>query len=166
MENYFILRINYDKLTYNLNILFLLTHCLPINKINWIQTNKIRTFSKIKKFNNKFSSFVLKLNQWLKIFFIVIFIHRLLSSLIFVSVGTLMDGMMKNVVGIRYFNEIFKPICISLQEVSNSQYLNIHSNNYPFLCHYNTIFTKKLIQIYLGMRGLSISVTSFLFIFS
>jgi len=45
MENYFILRINYDKPIYYLNILFLLTHCLPINRINWIQTNKIRTFS-------------------------------------------------------------------------------------------------------------------------
>jgi len=38
MENYFILRINYNKPTYYLNILFLLTHCLPINKINWIKT--------------------------------------------------------------------------------------------------------------------------------
>jgi len=59
--------------------------------------------------------------------------------------------------GIRYFNEIFKPICICLQEVGNSQYLNVHSNNYPFLCHYNTILRKTNPNIP-GMRGLSISV--------
>ena len=53
MENYFILRINYDKPTYYLNILFLLTRCLPIYKINWIKTNQIRTFSYVKKFSNK-----------------------------------------------------------------------------------------------------------------
>ena len=34
MENYFILRISYDKPTYYLNILFILTQCLPICKIN------------------------------------------------------------------------------------------------------------------------------------
>jgi len=60
MENYFIYRISYDKPTYYLNILFILTRCLPIYKINWIKTNKIRTFSYVKKFNNKFSSFETK----------------------------------------------------------------------------------------------------------
>jgi len=59
--------------------------------------------------------------------------------------------------GIRYFNEIFKPICICLQEVGNSQYLNVHSNNYPFLCHYNTIL-RKADPNKSGMRGLSICV--------
>ena len=59
--------------------------------------------------------------------------------------------------GIRYFNEIFKPICIHLQEVGNSQYLNVHSNNYPFLCHYNSILRKSNPNIP-GMKGLSISV--------
>jgi len=44
-----------------------------------------------------------------------------------------------------------------LQEVGNSQYLNLHSNNYPFLCHYNTILRKADPNIP-GMRGLSISV--------
>jgi len=39
MENYFILRLNYDKPTYYLNILFLLTRCLPIYKIIWILLN-------------------------------------------------------------------------------------------------------------------------------
>ena len=67
--------------------------------------------------------------------------------------------------GIRYFNEIFKPICICLQEVGNSQYLNAHSNNYPFLCHYNTILRKADPNIP-GMRGLRISVHRSLFIFS
>jgi len=62
MENYFILRISYDKPTYYLNILFILTRCLPIYKINWIKTNKIRTFSYVKKFSNKFSSFETKIN--------------------------------------------------------------------------------------------------------
>ena len=54
-------------------------------------------------------------------------------------------------------NEIFKPICICLQEVGNSRYLNVHSNNYPFLCHYNTILRKVDPNIP-GMRSLSISV--------
>ena len=60
MENYFILRISYDKPTYYLNILFILTRYLPIYKINWIKTNTIRTFNYVKKFNNKFSSFETK----------------------------------------------------------------------------------------------------------
>jgi len=55
MENYIILRINYDKRTYYLNILLVL-----IQLINWIKTNEIRTFSYVKKFNNKFSSFETK----------------------------------------------------------------------------------------------------------
>jgi len=38
MENHFILRINYEKPTYYLNVLFLLTRCLPMYKINWIKT--------------------------------------------------------------------------------------------------------------------------------
>ena len=59
--------------------------------------------------------------------------------------------------GIRYFNEIFKPICICLQEVGNSQYLNVHSKNYQFLCYYNSIL-RKTNQNILGMRGLSISL--------
>jgi len=45
-----------DKPIYYQNILFILTRCLLICKINWIKTNKIRTFSYVKKFNNKFSS--------------------------------------------------------------------------------------------------------------
>ena len=60
MENYFILRISCDKPTYYLNILFILTQCLPIRKINCIKTNKIWTFNYVKKFNNKFSSFETK----------------------------------------------------------------------------------------------------------
>jgi len=44
-----------------------------------------------------------------------------------------------------------------LQEVGNSQYLNVLSNNYPFLCHYNTILRKADPNI-TGIRGLSISV--------
>ena len=59
--------------------------------------------------------------------------------------------------GIRYLNEIFKSICICLQEIGNSQYLNVLSNNYPFLCHYNTILRKTDPNIS-GMRGLSISI--------
>jgi len=60
MENYFILRIRYDKPTYYLNILFIITQCLPLCKINWIKTNKIQTFSYVKIFNNKLFSFETK----------------------------------------------------------------------------------------------------------
>jgi len=47
--------------------------------------------------NSTINFLLLKLNQWLNIFFIVVFTHRLLNSSIFVSIKTLMDGMMKNV---------------------------------------------------------------------
>jgi len=137
MENYFILRINYDKPTYYLNILFLLTHCLPINKINWIQTDKIRTFSEVKKFNNKFSSFETKS---MAKDFLYSNIYSPSTQFFNLCVSWNINGWNdEKRDGIRYFNEIFKPICICLQEVGNSQYLNVHSNNYPFLCHYNTI---------------------------
>jgi len=51
--------------------------------------------------------FLLKLNQWLKIFCVIVFTYRLFNSSIFVSVGTLMDEIQKNNDDIRYFNEIF-----------------------------------------------------------
>ena len=35
MENYFILRVNYDKATYYLNILYIITQALPVTRINW-----------------------------------------------------------------------------------------------------------------------------------
>ena len=68
-----------------------------------------------------------------------------------------MNVMLKNVMVLDTLMKFYKPICISLQEVGNSQYLNVHSNNYPFLCHYNTILRKTNPNIP-GMRGLSISV--------
>jgi len=118
MENYFILRINYDKPTYYLNILFLLTHCLPIYKINWIQTNIIRTFSEVKKFNNKFSSFGTK--SIVKDF-LYNSIYSPSTQFFNLCVSWNINGWSdEKRDGIRYFNEIFKPICICLQEVGNS----------------------------------------------
>jgi len=140
MENYFILRINYNKLTYYLNIVFLLTRCLPIYKINWIKTDKIRTFSYVKKFNNKFSSFEIK--SMIKDF-LYSSIYSPSTQFFSLCVSWNINGWNdEKYWGIRYFNEIFKPNCICLKEVSNSQYLNVHSNNYPFLCHYNTILRR------------------------
>jgi len=57
-----------------------------------------------------------------------------------VSVGTLMDGMLKNVMVLDTLIMIFfKPIYICLKEVGNSKYHNGLSNNYPFLCHFNDV---------------------------
>jgi len=87
--------INYDKPTYYLNILFLLTHCFPINKILKMGAKPTKSELSVKLRNSTINFLLLKLNQWLKIFYRVVFTHRLLNSSIFVSVGTLMDGMMK-----------------------------------------------------------------------
>jgi len=46
------------------------------------------------------------------------------------------------------------------REVGNSLYFNVLSNNYPFLCHYNTILRKADSNIP-DMRGLSFSVHRF-----
>ena len=35
MENYFIIRVNYNKPTYYLNILYIITQALPVTGINW-----------------------------------------------------------------------------------------------------------------------------------
>ena len=91
------------------------------------------------------------------IFYIVVFTHRLLSSLIFVSVGTLMDGMMKNVM---VLDTLMKFLNLSVfackrSEIANT--LNVLSNNYLFLCYYSRILRKADPNIP-GMRGLSISV--------
>jgi len=137
MENYFILRINYDKPTYYLNILFLLTRCLSIYKINWIKTNEIRTFCYVKKFCNRFSSFETK--SMVKDFLYRSIYSPFTQFFNLCVIWNINGWNDEKRDGIRYFNEIFKPICICLQEVGNSQYLNVHSNNYPFLCHYNTI---------------------------
>jgi len=155
MENYFILRISYDKPFYYLTILFILTQCQPICKINWIKTNKIQTFSYVKNNYNKFSSFETK--SMVK-YFLYSNIYSPSTQFFNLYISWNINGWnAEKRDGIRYFNEIFKLISICLKEVGNSQYLNTLSNNYPFLCHYNKILRKTDPYIP-GMRGLSISI--------
>ena len=100
---------------------------------------------------------LLKLNQWLKIFYVVVFTHRLLSSLIFVSVGTLMDGMMKNEIVLDTLMKFLNLSVFACKRLVIANTLMLHSNNYPFLCHYITILRKAHPNIP-GVGGLSLCV--------
>jgi len=62
---------------------------------------------------------LLKLNQWFKIFYVVVFTHCLLNSLIFVSVGTLMDGMQKNMIELNTLMKIFLNLSVILLYLFN-----------------------------------------------
>ena len=84
---------------------------------------KIRTFSYVKKFNDKFSFFETK--SMVKDF-LYSSIYSPSTQFFSWNINGWNDAKRD---GIRYFNEIFKPICICLQEVGNCQYLNVHSNN-------------------------------------
>ena len=61
--------------------------------------------------------------------------------------------------GLLYFIDFFKPICICLQEIGNSQFLNEHSSKSPFLNHYRSLIRKADLNIP-GMRGLYIGIHS------
>jgi len=112
------------------------------------------------KLRNLTTNFLLlKLNQRLKIFYRVVFTHRLLSSLVFVSVGILMDGMIKNVMSLdtlMNFLNLSVFACKRSVIANTLMYIQIITL-YIFLCHYNTILRKTNPNIP-GMRGLSISV--------
>eukprot|EP00833_Pecoramyces_ruminatium_P010910 jgi/Orpsp1_1/1184942/evm.model.c7180000091668.1 len=161
MENYFIIRTSYAKPSYYLSILYLLTKSLPINKIDWIKTNKIRTFSSSKKLRKNslkyFNSFRIKT---LSSDFIYNSIYSSSSLFFNLCVSWNINGWnTEKRDGIKYFNDIFKPICICLQEVGNSKFLNNFTSSYPFLSQYNTLLRKADSNIP-GMRGLYIGVHS------
>ena len=86
-----------------------------------------------------------------------------LSRILNISTSVLAEiltvGILKNVTDLSIFNSIFNPICICLQEVGNSSFLNSFSNSYPFLNHYRTVLRRADKKIP-GMRGLYIGVYS------
>jgi len=96
--------------------------------------------------NSAINFLLLKLNQWYKIFFIVAFTH-LFNSSIFMSVGTLMDGMMKNVM---VLDSLMKFLNLSVFACMRSVIANILMYIQIITHFFVTIilFYEKLIQIY------------------
>jgi len=131
MENYFIIRVNYTKPTYYLNILYIITSLLPVSRINWKITNKIRTFSKNNRICSAYySSPIFELSED--------FLHtNPFSNYKYFNICTSwnINGWNSDKrEGLSYFNSIFKPLCICLQEVGNSNFLNSYTSQYPLLC--------------------------------
>ena len=154
MENYFVIRVNYTKPTYYLNILYIITSILPVKKINWIITDRIRTFSKINRICSAYhSSPIFELSSD--------FLHtNPFSNVKFFNICTSwnINGWNSDKRdGLTYFNSIFKPLCICLQEVGKSNFLSSYSAQYPFLSQYKTLLRRADLDIP-GMRGLYIGV--------
>jgi len=100
MQNYFIIRVNYDKSTYYLNILYIITQALPITRINWKIINP-STSSKKRKSKHQHKLFYSN-DSIIPLSNDFLFTNPLSSlplfhSLIFALVGISMDGILKNV---------------------------------------------------------------------
>ena len=154
MENYFIIRVNYTKPTYYLNILYIITSILPVSRINQKITNKIRTFSKNNQICSAYhSSLIFELSED--------FFHtNHFSNYKYFNICTSwnINGWNSDKrEGLSYFNSIFKPLCICLQEVGNSIFLNSYTSQYPLLCQYKSLIRRADLNIP-GMRGLYIGV--------
>ena len=154
MENYFIIRVNYSEPAYYLNILYIITSILPVKKINWIIKNRIRTVSVVNRTRSSYhSSPIFELSSD--------FLHtNPFSSVKFFNICTswnINGWNSEKRDGLTYFNSIFKPLCICLQEIGNSNFLSSYSVKYPFLSQYKTLLRRADLNIP-GMRGLYIGV--------
>jgi hypothetical protein len=130
MENYFIIRVNYNNDTDYLKVLVMITSHLPIRRINWIFTSKIRTFSVANRSINSFNS-----SPIMPIPEDILYTNLSSNGKFFnLCVSWNINGWNTDKRDeLTYFNNIFKPICVCLQEVGNSSFLNSCSNKYPFL---------------------------------
>jgi len=156
MENYFIIRVNYNNDTDYLKVLVMITSHLPIRRINWIFTSKIRTFSVANRSINSFNS-----SPIMPIPEDILYTNLSSNGKFFnLCVSWNINGWNTDKRDeLTYFNNIFKPICVCLQEVGNSSFLNSCSNKYPFLYHYKSLLRRADKNIP-GMRGLYIGVHS------
>lgn len=157
MENYFILRVNYDKSTYYLNILYIIIQALPVTRINWKIINPSASSKKKENLNININYFI-QMNLFL--YRMTFYFTNPLSPLPlfnFCSCWNINGWNSKKRDGIIYFNSIFKPICICLQEVGNSHFLNNFNSDYPFLPQYNFLIRRADPNIP-GMRGLFIGI--------
>ena len=154
MENYFIIRVNYSSPTYYMNILYMITSLLPVKKVNWIVINKIRTFSKNNRILSTYhSSPIFELSSD--------FLHtNPFSNFKYINIcasWNINGWNSEKRDGLSYFNSIFKPLCVCLQEVGHSNFLNSYSTRYPFLSQYKSLLRRADLNIP-GMRGLYIGV--------
>jgi len=83
-----------------------------LKKINWIKINKIRTFSYVKKFNNKFFFFIsFETKLMIKIFYIVVFEKKVmvldtLMKFLNLSVFDCKRSVTANTLNVMYFQII------------------------------------------------------------
>ena len=56
MENYFILRVNYNNYTDYMKVIYLITKHLPVKRIKWKITSRIRTFSNVNHNRTRYYS--------------------------------------------------------------------------------------------------------------
>ena len=151
MENYFIIRVNYKNHTDFIKVLILITSHLPIkNKVYWKIKSNIRSYSKTIR-----SSSLTPISEDF------LYTNPSSSAKFFnLCACWNINGWNTNKRdGLTYFNSIFRPICVCLQEVGNSSFLNSFSNQYPFLNHYKSVLRRADKKVP-GMRGLYIGVHS------
>ena len=156
MENYFILRVNYNNCTDYLKVIYLITKHLPVKRIKWKITSRIRTFSNVNHNRTRYYS-----EPSIPISESLLYANPFSNTKYFnLCISWNINGWnSEKRDGLTNFNSIFNPICICLQEVGNSSFLNSFSNSYPFLNHYRTVLRRADKKIP-GMRGLYIGVHS------
>ena len=157
MENYFIIRVNYSKPTYYLNIIYQVTSYLPVERINFkVIDNSHKPSSSCKINRKKYSSY-----DTISLASEFTFTnHRTNSQFFNLCVSWNINGWnLEKHDGMTYFNHLFRPICICLQEVGDSQFLNNSSPNNSLLRDYNSLL-RKADPSNPGMRGLFIGVHS------
>jgi len=156
MENYFIIRVNYNKPTYYLNILYIITQALPVTRINW---KIIIPSASSKNRKSKHQHKLFYSNDSIPLSNDFLFTNPLspLPLFNFCSCWNINGWNSEKRDGIIYFNSIFKPICIYLQEVGNSHFLNNFNSDYPFLPQYNFLIRRADPNIP-GIRGLFIGI--------
>jgi len=153
LGNYFIIRINGTNPVESLAFLILLAHKLPINsKISWKFINKLKNNRKLKKRHIVKSP----LGNLPSDFFSTHLSSK--DSYFNLCASWNINGWNpEKKDGVMYFNNTFKPICVCLQEIGNSQFLCGNSFTSSNLPNYNPVYRRANPKVP-GMRGLYIGV--------
>ena len=114
MEYYFIIRVNYNKPTYYLNILYIITQALPVTRINW---KIIIPSASSKNRKSKHQHKLFYSNDSIPLSNDFLFTNPLspLPLFNFCSCWNINGWNSEKHEGIMYFNLIFKPICICVK---------------------------------------------------
>ena len=153
LGTYFIIKINGSNQLNAMLFIRLLASKLPnISKISWKFIDKLRS----NRFYNKSRSLKTALGPISKDFFSS---HLKSNNPFFnLCVSWNINGWNSDKKdGVIYFSSVFKPVCICLQEIGNSQFLCGNKLASPQLLNYKPVYRRANPKVP-GMRGLYIGI--------